>query len=263
QLYTQLKQDFFSKSPNLANCATLLAKAKLALAQSRSFLVVLPKDIPSAQQEMILARDILEIGALHAIHSHDIPSFERYYAQLSTYYIDYASALPASPRHLMLNGLYLLSLLAQNRIAEFHASLELIPIEHHTNNPYIRHAVLLEQALMEGAYNRVWHAREDVPAGECVYFVDLLMGTIRNEIAACAERSFDHLKLSDVGVLLMFASGGGADQQVREFCASRGWTVGKDGLVRFAAGELVDTALEAELVMKDVLGYAKELERIV
>ena len=33
--------------------------------------------------------DILEIGAQWAIASKDIPAFERYMAQLKTYYMDY------------------------------------------------------------------------------------------------------------------------------------------------------------------------------
>jgi 26S proteasome regulatory subunit N12 len=37
-----------------------------------------------------LVGDILEIGALWSIKAKDIPSFERYIAQLKTYYFDMA-----------------------------------------------------------------------------------------------------------------------------------------------------------------------------
>ncbi len=76
-------------------------------------------------------------------------------------------------------GLNLLRLLAQTRIAEFHTQLELIDPEQLHSNIYIKHPVQLEQWLMEGRYNKVWHARQDAPAQEYLFFVDMLMETIR------------------------------------------------------------------------------------
>jgi len=54
-------------------------------------------------------------------------------------------------------GLNLLCLLSQNRVAEFHTELELFayPDVHILENVYIKHAVSLEQYLMEGRYNKV------------------------------------------------------------------------------------------------------------
>ena len=59
-------------------------------------------------------------------------------------------------------GLNLLRLLVQNRIAEFHTELELLPVKA-LEHPCIKHAVELEQSFMEGAYNRVLSARQAVP----------------------------------------------------------------------------------------------------
>jgi hypothetical protein len=55
--------------------------------------------------------------------------------------------LPPSPRRDPILGVHLLYLLAENKIAEFHTQLELIP-DH--SNRYVRYAVELEQAKMEG-----------------------------------------------------------------------------------------------------------------
>jgi hypothetical protein len=41
-------------------------------------------------QELILSRDTLEIGAQYSVAKRDIPAFERYIAQLQTYYYDHA-----------------------------------------------------------------------------------------------------------------------------------------------------------------------------
>lgn len=49
-------------------------------------------------------------------------------AQVKTCYSDYASVLPASALQFQLQGLNLMFLLANNKIAEFHTELELIPV---------------------------------------------------------------------------------------------------------------------------------------
>lgn len=63
--------------------------------------------------------------------------------------------LPESAHMYPLLGLNLLFLLSQNRVAEFHIELELLPIDKILNNVYIQHPVSLEQYIMEGSYNKV------------------------------------------------------------------------------------------------------------
>ena len=46
-------------------------------------------------KELVVARDTLEIGAQFSVLMEDIPMFERYMAQLQTYYYDYTK-LPES-----------------------------------------------------------------------------------------------------------------------------------------------------------------------
>ncbi len=99
-------------------------------------------------------------------------------AQLQTYYNDHSN-LPASPLKYNLIGLNLLCLLSQNRISDFHTALETIDPEQLHNNPAIQHSIKLEQSLMEGSYNRVWSSRSDVPSKEYLFFIDILMDTIR------------------------------------------------------------------------------------
>ena len=43
----------------------------------------------SLPQELTVSRDTLEVGAQYAVLTEDIPGFERYMAQLQTYYHDY------------------------------------------------------------------------------------------------------------------------------------------------------------------------------
>jgi len=90
--------------------------------------------------------------------------------------------LPPSPRQYPLQGLNLIRLLTQNRIADFHTTLESLPAEALHDDPYIKHPVNLERWLMEGSYSKVWGAREEAPAEEYKFFVDSLMGTIRSVV---------------------------------------------------------------------------------
>lgn len=91
------------------------------------------------------------------------------------------SSLPPSKHEFPLRGLNLIRLLTQNRIADFHTTLESLPLpaDEISVNPFIRHPVNLERWLMEGSYSKVWNAREEAPAEEYKFFVDSLMGTIR------------------------------------------------------------------------------------
>ena len=100
-----------------------------------------------------------------------------------------STVLPPSPREYPIRGLYLIRLLTQNRIADFHTTLESLPLaaESLTANPYIQHPVNLERWLMEGSYSKVWKARQEAPAEEYKFFVDSLMSTIRCVCVVCLQ----------------------------------------------------------------------------
>jgi hypothetical protein len=91
----------------------------------------------------------------------------------------------------MILGLNLMRLLAQNRIAEFHTELELIDARLIHEDVFIRHAVALEQSLMEGSYNKVVANRGTVPAPEFLFFVDILIDTIRYVTVSESARLVD------------------------------------------------------------------------
>ncbi|KAI9332662.1 SAC3/GANP/Nin1/mts3/eIF-3 p25 family-domain-containing protein [Obelidium mucronatum] len=249
-LFETLKKDFNTANPDLKKCGQHLATLKLNLTQLSFLQETTPK-------ELLLTREILEIGAQWSIKAKDFPSFERYIAQLKTYYNDYSSALPASQRQYSLLGLNLLCLLSQNRIAEFHTELELIDPEH-LDNIYIKHPLTVEQSLMEGSYNKVWNSKSNVPAEEYAFFMEILMGTIRNEIGSCSEKAYDRLPIADAATLLYFKT----PQEVTTFALARGWTVQGNQIV-FTQQQNLDVVIPAPKMIRNALGYARELERIV
>jgi len=258
KLYRDLQQSFSARPCDLKKCGALLAQLKIGLITAGLLVPhgeVNPKDLE-------IARDILEIGAFWSIRSKDIPSFDRYFSQLQTFYNDYGSILSKSPREFPIRGLNLIRLLTQNRIADFHTTLESLPLpaDSLTSNPFISHPINLERWLMEGSYSKVWNAREEAPAEEYKFFVDSLMGTIRNEIASCEETAYESLPLKDAATLLFFAS----QSELLAFAKQRGWQVNLSaGTITFSRKGEEKMEIPKEKLIAANLQYARELEQIV
>ncbi|XP_013773839.1 LOW QUALITY PROTEIN: 26S proteasome non-ATPase regulatory subunit 8-like [Limulus polyphemus] len=255
--YQVLMQEWNKKPQNLDKCGQLLSKLKVALTN----LTFLPtSDASATKQELLVARDILEIGAQWSIATKDIPSFERYLAQLKCYYLDYQGDLPESAFKYQLLGLNLLCLLAQNRVAEFHTELELLPPKEIQNNIYIRHPVSMEQYLMEGSYNKVFLSRGNVPAESYNFFIDILLNTVRDEIAACIEKAYEKISFNEAARMLFFQT----PKQLMDYTKKRKWTVRTGNLLVFSTEiKHVDDNVPASDLATQAIEYARELEMIV
>ncbi|KAK0206648.1 SAC3/GANP/Nin1/mts3/eIF-3 p25 family-domain-containing protein [Desarmillaria ectypa] len=257
-LYEDLKRSFNSIPSDLKRCGTLLSQLKVGLIEAG---LLIPQGDP-VLGDLVIARDILEIGATWSIRSQDEPSFDRYFSQLQTFYNDYSSFLPPSKREFPIRGLNLIRLLTQNRIADFHTTLESLPLPADAigDNPYISHPVNLERWLMEGSYSKVWNARAEAPAEEYKYFVDSLIGTIRNEIASCEESAYNSLPLKDAALLLFFSS----QSELLAFAQQRGWEIDLTGAtITFARKGEEQLEIPRQKLIAASLAYARELEQIV
>ena len=86
-LYKMLKSEWDRSNHDLKKCEALLSKLKIYLTK----LAFLPIESSNqiSKQELIVARDVLEIGAFYSIETKENLSFERYLAQLKCYYFDY------------------------------------------------------------------------------------------------------------------------------------------------------------------------------
>lgn len=218
------------------------------------------RDPQASQQELVIARDVLEIGAEFSVATQDIKSFERYISQLKCYYYDYKNQIPESQSKFKLLGLNLLFLLSQNRVAEFHTELELLPYDIIKTNKFIQHPLALEQYLMEGRYNKLFMAKSNSPA-ECYnFFIDILLDTVRNEIGACLEQAYERISIQEASKRLHLTS----NDAVQKFGQTRKWNLGKDGFYHFSsetpkAKEPIPSAELAGMA----ISYARELEMIV
>lgn len=242
-----------------------LDKIEEILNQLKPFLLqlhYLPHTGDVDRKNLQLARDVLEVAVLWSIEKKDVVLFQRYMCQLKSYYYDYQKILPESPYKYQLLGLHLLHLLAQNRLAEFHTELELLPVEK-LSDVYISYPVSLEQHLMEGSYHKVFLSKLSLPAANYHFFVDVLMQTIQEEIASCAESAYDRISVSEAAKVLGLES----REELEVFQEKRGWKLDESGQhFLFNSG---DKQREETHFIKSIplilqsLGYAKELEKIV
>jgi len=239
-------------------CGKLLSEIKIELTK----LQFLPGTDEVSKEELLVARNTLEIGALWSIAKKDTESFARYMNMLKVYYKDFKDNIDESCYMYELLGLDLLCLLSQNKVGEFHTALELLPADELANNVYIRHPVALEQYLMEGAYNKIYLAKGEVPAEGYKFFVEELLATIREHIADCLENAYERIRPEDIGKMLYLSDA----KQIQEYCSQRGWTSDASGYLNFGSR---DKPVQDELqvpalsLAQQMIGYAKEMETIV
>lgn len=189
-----LQSNYTSK--NWAECQKLLTQAMIQLATAQ-----LDRQVQSQAQV------VYEIGAFTSVAVKDQAAFERYIALLFPLYFDQTKALESAKNAnaYVLLGLYLLSLLVRNQIAEFHVLLERINSAPgiDINNVYIQFPIQLQQCLVEGTYHRVVLARQQVPSPDYAWFIDALVDTIRNDLASCIEKSFHSIDMTSAARLLL------------------------------------------------------------
>uniref|UniRef100_K3X1Q6 PCI domain-containing protein n=1 Tax=Globisporangium ultimum (strain ATCC 200006 / CBS 805.95 / DAOM BR144) TaxID=431595 RepID=K3X1Q6_GLOUD len=245
---------------NVQEAKQQLTKLKIALTTLPS---LPPCAAPSATatQERTLARHVLESATMLSVLSEDMASFERSVIQLKVYYGSLATELGPSPLHYPILGTRLLQLLVENRMAEFHNELELIP-EQAREDPNIAFGIKLEQYLMEGSYNKVLEARANVPNPFFKFFLSQLLQTVRENIADCAEIAYQCLELSDAQKMLIFDSAAELNAYIQE--RKPEWVV-RDNHVWFKAPEknLGASDIPSLKLVGETLSYATELDRIV
>ncbi|KAL4779814.1 SAC3/GANP/Nin1/mts3/eIF-3 p25 family-domain-containing protein [Aspergillus varians] len=252
----------------------LLSRAKRSLLIQNA-LIPTPSTAPEL---LVLARETLELGALAAIRQTDAHSFTRYYQQLQPFYDlerDVTSSKKfdsKSSQRSKITGLYLLLLLSSGDGASFHTVLEGLVEEASLkeksveDDPYIKYPVDLERNLMEGSYDKVWRETnsERVPSEDFALFSNVLVGTIRSEIADCSEKAYPSLPISNAKNLLFLESEGA----VMEFAQQRGWAL-RDGRIYFPLEPETSTRSEKDIlvasgtIIENAIGYARELETIV
>lgn len=263
QMCSNLIKVWNKKPVNLDECERLLENLKVMLVKCQ--LDFLPNNDSALQmQQIITARDTLEIGAQWAVATKNNDAFARYMSQLKSYYLDYTvvsgdQKLDESPYKAQLLGLNLLRLLSENRLADFHTELERLKDPALRKSIYIRHPMQIEQYMMEGSYNKVFLARASVPSADYTFFMDILLETIRKEIAECLSKAYERLKISEATRMLFLKS---PEEAVSYASKQADWSRSGDFFV-FNRAVKADDVVPCKDLIVNTITYAKELEMIV
>ncbi|KAG4303893.1 hypothetical protein PORY_002710 [Pneumocystis oryctolagi] len=269
----ELKEFFNARE--YKRCNEILTKLKILLSEVN----LLVPNVHGSVNDMILAREVFEIGAYTSLCLSDTEAFTRYTSQLQPYFSDplLLSKLPLSQHRSLLTGLSLLNLLSKNCIAEFYTSLETLPTDMIEHDKYISWVIKLEQSIMEGSYDRAQKMLMQCPSPEYEVYVDMIMDLVRNEIANCLEKAYSSLPLKNAIGLLFLSN----LSEIIEFAHKKEWLIQNDRIYfPDMASESVDEMLVDDQTsflkssgiktdtpcltfVQQILGYAQELEQIV
>lgn len=274
-MFASLKQAFETEPCDYAKCESQLAQLKLQIFAGE------------AGQDPSLMREMLELACFLSIRREDIDGFERNVAQLKMCYESSQQQSPPSTQKHPIIGLYLLHLLAADRISDFHLELELISMNDH-ENLYIKQPIQLERYLMEGNYEKILESKKDMPQMYYSFFMERLLDTVRQKVGASLEQSYNHLPaqkaagmliLNDVAALQEFAikenerkareETDDTMQDATPASLTRRSPVGlvrwevRDGNLHFKLTEQKRLELQPLEIMRHTIGYATDLERIV
>lgn len=116
---------------------------------------------------------------------------------------------------------------------------------------------------MEGSYNKVFLAKSQVPSPYYTFFIDVLLNTIRVEVASCLEAAFDSIAVVDA-VRLLFLSN---LEELKKFFSTRQWVLSADGrTISFPTAKDINqltAKVASQQIASQIVEYAVELERIV
>ncbi|XP_030921546.1 26S proteasome non-ATPase regulatory subunit 8, partial [Geospiza fortis] len=108
------------------------------------------------------------------------------------------------------------------------------------------------QYLMEGSYNKVFLAKGNIPAESYTFFIDILLDTIRDEIAGCIEATpFNPFFPPFFSFSAPFSQ--------------RGWVLGPSNYYSFGGRQqkAEDPPIPSTELATQVIEYARQLEMIV
>lgn len=200
----------------------------------------------------------LECGVLLAVQEGDLSALDRHMQQLQPLY---ANQTQASPRQPHILGIYLMYLLVENRLSEFHSQLEVVLLQSSlAAHPLVNFPIALERQLMVGMYDEVLQA--NIPHPSYQLFMDHLLLTVRDALADAMEVAYHTLTLAQAAQLLKLESVAALQEYLQQNRPD--WIV-EDNMLCFSPPE---TNLQGSDVpslewMQQSLSYATEMERIV
>ncbi|KAJ5070044.1 26s proteasome non-atpase regulatory subunit 8 [Anaeramoeba ignava] len=243
--------------PDFQYCNELLTQLKIQLAEQN---ILFSSKLEKQNIEGLkIARQTLEFAVILSVKMKENKSFERHISQLKPYYYDYENFLEPSELKLKILGIYLLFLLSQNRIAEFHTELELIKIEERKSK-FISFPMRLEEFILDGNYFKIREAFSEKPSELFDFFLEELILSLRSQIAECVQVSYPHLKVKDAFEILMLKD----KNDLIEIAQQNDWLISEDDTIHFKLeNDNENVQIPSDRLIREIITYAKEMERII
>ncbi|ODV83949.1 hypothetical protein CANARDRAFT_29668 [[Candida] arabinofermentans NRRL YB-2248] len=247
------------------SCSKILPLIKIELIKNN--LLIPSLTTKKNPNDLIITRSILEIGALVSINLLNLKDFSNYITQLKTFY-DLVNILPESQNKNKLLSLYLLLLLTQGDLALFHIELERfnnfgLSVDELERDEFLSIPIKFEKWIIDGSFNKVYEllsSKHNFPCKEFNLFEKDLLDSIRLTIATNIESGYPSLPLENLKLLLFLKN----LSDVNYYIDQMNWTV-ENGIIYFNnnLNDLDDEIKDEKLIVKNSLGYAKEMESII
>ncbi len=264
ELTTELTSHF--KQNEYQTCMKLLTPIRVELVKNG--LLVPTIDSRINPNDMVITRSILEIGALASINTENAAEFSNYITLLKPFYNLPEEVIPTSANRNKLLSLYLLLLLTQDGLASFHVELEKFQnfgqsVDEMEKDEFLQVPIKFEKWIIDGDFNKVYDAlssKHKFPCKEFNLFESNLLSSIQLNIAESLQSAYKSLPLENLKMLLFLKSSDEANSFIAEF----GWTL-QNGTVYFAQKQKVleEEITDEKLIIKNALGYAREMESII
>lgn len=265
----------FFNQEDYANCYDLLPKIKIELIKNN--LLVPTSDTKINPNDLMITRSLLEIGALSSINLLKPLEFSNYITQVKSFY-ELNDILPISKNQNKLISLYLLLLLTQDNLALFHIELEKfknfgLNVDDLETDEYLSIPIKFEKWIIDGNFNKVYDilsSKHKYPCKEFNLFEKDLLDSIRFTISTNIESSYESLPIENLKLLLFLKN----SNDINEYIEKMNWLVennvvyfnksltNTDAMIDDNDDEIVE-AKDERLIIKNVIGYGKEMESIV
>ncbi|RLV90610.1 26S proteasome regulatory subunit RPN12 [Spathaspora sp. JA1] len=270
EIYSLFEQEKYDQ------CQVLLAPIKLELIKHNLLIPTFANSETKDQvNDLKIAQRILEIGALSSLLTNNYTGFENYFAQLRPFYshgkLHNLNKVHINTDASKIISLYLLYLLSQGLISKFHIELEIIYNSNQYDveqDKYLGFPVNLESNLMEGNYIKIWKLLKteeaNLPCKEFSHFIDTLTTALRFEIAKSLEKTYESIPISNCKNLLYLPqeqSDVTFEKLLRDTFEVENWRF-ENGVIYFTKQDS-ELSVDNESVIKNVLGYAEQIESIV
>lgn len=212
----------------------------------------------NSEQDLKTAMNGLEIGAQIAINIADLNMFDRVICQLKQYYlVKNIAKLSKKRQHLM--GLYLMYLLTENRLGDFHVEIELLSFDD-LENKFIKYPINIEQFMMEGSYEKIKKLKNELPDKTYLALTNKLEETVRNEIGASLQAVHNKINLGDALKMLSINDKNTLSQYIKT--QKLEWRIDGD-ILHFSSQKQKQQTIDAVTTIQDMLQFTSNIETIV